>query len=453
MDPPIAGSDADSAILLQEWRFGTHVIDAGYDPDSVEIRTELTTTAQALFSRAVMGEGPIEYRGELTVGTTGWTRYRGWVVRVTVGDDGVHVLAQNGLQLEEHKLGGLAHANMTPVEVIWALGRTAGIDEAHFRIEGGLVLDRTPEKFEVTMPVSGVATDGDLELGPVTITSDKEAIERKVAFVGSADLRRDFLAPGAWAVTTVDAGLTLEAEERGAAVIRGVLDRVALEAQYSLAYSPDGAVLPFDRDALFADPTAEPVVLAIGGRTGRRWFRVQREPRHTPPLADRRVRLQAPSVGSDARFDEALRAWRRAVRATDAMDAVGALWEAIEFYASETGVSKLFSRTKLAEVEAALTALDLTEAQRQRLSERVKTANEAPLLIRLRRTLERDGVPFSDAEIEVLRRLRDRRNDVVHGRGRGEPIADDLDMAKGFVNRMIAFRAKHRGPQARPKTG
>ena len=42
---------------------------------------------------------------------------------------------------------------------------------------------------------------------------------------------------------------------------------------------------------------------------------------YAPPLSDRRVRLRTPSPGSDRRFDEGLRAWRRAVRATDPIDA------------------------------------------------------------------------------------------------------------------------------------
>ena len=70
--------------------------------------------------------------------------------------------------------------------------------------------------------------------------------------------------------------------------------------------------------------------------------------------------------------------------------------------------------------------------------------------VRLVAALKADGVPYSAKEIERLWRLRDYRNDALHGRRRGEPDADDLDLAKGLVNRMLAFRAWRTGGRPAP---
>jgi len=209
-----------------------------------------------------------------------------------------------------------------------------------------------------------------------------------------------------------------------------------------LAFAPNGDIPAFDRAALFADPTVEPLALVLASRTGRRWLRTQSDVPYAPPISNRRVRLRTPSPGSDPRFDEGLRAWRRAVRATDPIDAVGALWEAIEFYAAKAPKPPaIFSKQDRGRIRDALINLGLTGPQVERIPVMLEAANQPPLLLRLRQALQRDGVPFSDEEIEVLSRLREHRNDFVHGRTREDPAPNDLDLAKALVNRMLAFRA------------
>ncbi len=149
--------------------------------------------------------------------------------------------------------------------------------------------------------------------------------------------------------------------------------------------------------------------------------------------------LDTPSVGRSVRFDEALRAWRRAVRATDAIETVVAVWEAVEFYVSGTTVPGMFSDVELKAAVAALTGLGLSDSQRDRLRDVIGSANSAPLFVRLRAALDGDDVPYSEEELSTLKRLRAFRNDIVHGRAKSDPARNDLEMAKAFVNRMLAF--------------
>lgn len=102
---------------------------------------------------------------------------------------------------------------------------------------------------------------------------------------------------------------------------------------------------------------------------------------------------------------------------------------------------RLLSRRECKEVAHAIDAAALEPMKRQRLTDVLARANEPPLRVRLLAALDADRVPYSNAEMDRLWRLRELSNDALHGRSRGEPEVDDLDLAKGFVNRMLAFRA------------
>ena len=66
--------------------------------------------------------------------------------------------------------------------------------------------------------------------------------------------------------------------------------------------------------------------------------------------------------------------------------------------------------------------------------------NDPPLMVRLRSVLEAEGTPVTDAEIALLRRLRDSRNDAVHGRSTALPDQEDVRYATSVVSRMLIFR-------------
>jgi hypothetical protein len=121
---------------------------------------------------------------------------------------------------------------------------------------------------------------------------------------------------------------------------------------------------------------------------------------------------------------------------------VQALWEAIEFYVAGARVPPLFTRKQLSELRSAIGAIpvDLNDEQRQRVLHKIGELNDPPLMMRLRRVLEAEGTPVTDAEIALLRRLRDLRNDAVHGRSTDLPDSEDVRYATSVVSRMLVFR-------------
>ena len=61
-------------------------------------------------------------------------------------------------------------------------------------------------------------------------------------------------------------------------------------------------------------------------------------------------------------------------------------------------------------------------------------------MVRLREALRQDNVTYTEEEISLLRKLRNLRNDFVHGRSRELPAEGELRYAKAIVNRMLVYR-------------
>lgn len=404
-----------------------HEIVVGLDEEAHGMVGEVQVAAVPLAGK------PADYRAgaELNAGTDNLTQ--GWVTKANPEGDVVAIEVRNNVVFDETLIGHLSIAGIDHNEIAWSMSRWMGMAP----MVPGLRPFR--ETIAVAMPVTGLEVAGEVDLAPVRVTSDRRLIEIMAERLNPTPEKEAFLAAGAWALARVDALLLAVAEEAAVPLIEAAIDRLTLEMQYSLATDPDGAALPFSRQAILTDPTAARTVLAHGHRSGRTWMRSLDNPPARALAAGRRLVLAA--IPDDPVWTDALRAWRRAIREPDRLAAVGALFEAIEFYVSRTTVPDLLPKVEMAKIRRAVKALSLTAEQHRRLDDVLARANEPPLRIRLVAALAADRVPYSAEEIERLWRLREHRNDALHGRRRGAPDVDDLDLAKGFVNRMLVIRA------------
>ena len=101
----------------------------------------------------------------------------------------------------------------------------------------------------------------------------------------------------------------------------------------------------------------------------------------------------------------AISAWRRAAEASDPVEAVVTLWEAIEFYASGAKIKKVFTRSELRTICGNATE-GLSGVKKDRVeSVLLGMLNQGSLMARLQETLEEDGVPYIGEELDVLRRI------------------------------------------------
>jgi hypothetical protein len=137
---------------------------------------------------------------------------------------------------------------------------------------------------------------------------------------------------------------------------------------------------------------------------------------------------------------QALAALRSAIGQTDQLARVQSLWQAIEAYAGETRMEKMFSKRERKYLAESIPD-EFSDAQHARLTDVYRGLNNRPLMARLRWRLEEERVPVSVGEMELLDYLRRVRNAVTHGREPERmPGRDEIEHAISVVSRMLVFR-------------
>jgi hypothetical protein len=424
------GADAEVSTVVV---LGTHripvlalqVVETMNQPD----------TANATVAAAPLANRPADYRPIGRIQIPGHVLFGGWVIRARPETDAVVLELSNGPALNEYRFDQLALAGIHHAEVVWSIAQMAGFTPENLQISG---LMPVSEAIVTVLPLTGITLGVDIDAGPVRLTTDRGFVELAAQSLSASPAKARLIEAGAWAVVNQRESLLLPAEIASVRLIEAAIDRIALEAQYSLACDPDGHPLPFTRDALLSDPTAIRLALVHGDVTGRTWLRTLDNAPVVLPLGERRISV--PPVGAASDLGAAIQAWRRVIRTRDAVAATGALFESLEFYVGGLATEPIVTRAKCREIRRALREVELTDQQQQRLNDVLGWINRPPLKARLLAALKRDGVPYSDAEIEALWRLRKVRNEALHAAAVAEPVADDLEVGRAFVNRVLVFR-------------
>jgi len=216
------------------------------------------------------------------------------------------------------------------------------------------------------------------------------------------------------------------------------------QLRYGLTHLPDGSILQFDRRESLAQIFRKDAVSVRGLTTLRQWLRSPRSAKMARfvdlSTTSRRLDKSLPPLTLQDQL--ALLALSRATREPDPLAQVQALWEAVEFYVSGVEVGRMFSKAECRKIrKAVMDALpSATAEQHERLDHAIGQLNNAPLLIKLKAALDREGVPIADSELDLLWKLRQLRNDVVHGRNSTLPEPEDVEYAVSIIARMLLYR-------------
>jgi hypothetical protein len=436
-DPGTAG--AADGLPQRSVKFGP--VDVGDVLVTAETVSAVNATSAGTF-RFDFSRSPdvADYFGELCFTAiyngVSYPVFTGSVTEATPVTDGVNVKAVAVVQLHENTVTDMAVRGVTAPEMIYVLARGSGIREERLKITG---LESLPtETFEVIAPVEGVHTDHVTEFAGIQfLPGDHDPI----GTLSVADaLRTAFQAP-AYARASVTATMMLAAEEQGLAAIDLALAWLTAQLCCGAVELPRGNLVPFKRDESLAGPRRRGLASVRASTSGRHWLR-------RPEMAAQEriahvgdgMRPLNPVLPDLTLQDKlALLALGRAAREPDLLARVHDLWEAIEFYCSGTSVSPLFTAQQLEVITRSLPELD--EAQHQRAVEVIGQLNSPPLVTRLKQAIQDDGVPVTDGEIDLLRRLRKLRNDVVHGRKSLLPLPEDVEYATSLVARLLIYRS------------
>lgn len=386
---------------------------------------------------------PVEGDAENSVPT-----FTGHAVSAETRDGALWVEAEGALEMVESAVGLLRVVGVPPQETIDLLARQAGFPSSRLAIEG---MDDLPlEVFVVEMPVIGVSVDRTVtgpEVELLPINTEVPATEADPFTEVMDDIRMRWGQPTSRARTYVTSTRMYEAEQEGIRRIEHALDALLGTAVYGLSRDPWQRDIRFSRASQRARPTALPVVFTQGAATGRRWLHSLAD----DPIGSRldigaqfeswAEILSRPPSGQVSR---ALRALRHAAdEGRDAFERCHALSNVLEFYAASSKPPRAVSKRVMRNVSRAIRHIEMTDAERDRLTNVcLGTANNAPLMARVRHQANTDGTPISSAEWALIEQLRSTRNDSVHGRGRQEhiPDADDLRWGVSLASRLVLYR-------------
>ena len=365
-------------------------------------------------------------------------------------DGGLDLELRTGSQpLREQRIGGLIFgANMSPQERIYSLLHVSGIKPEAMSLQG-LALP-VPNPFEISTTVSGLRVSSPFAVGETTFVCDgpiskvvDDLLGTPAADTTMLDGRRlvdTYRSASCWAWTTVQTSSLDVAEELGLLNLRHALSLVKLHARFSFSCAPGEAEREYRREAaVLSRPALGNVVHVRALRSSHRWLRCIDGFTEDHPLDVDALDLRELSVPNKTNVDlwQAIQDWERASESNDFLSRSSAIWRGLEHYVTATG-TKLFTRAQIGRLRRDPPKW-LTSDQRERYASTLAMLNNAPLMPRLQRDLERDHVPVSQ-EMAALQRSRSLRNRIEHGGIPTDADADDLRAATTLLGRLLVYR-------------
>lgn len=398
----------------------------------------------ACFARGLL----IDYLAPVTAafGSPTRPRFLGDVLSAVPAGDAIELDLSSMPELRESMIGALATWNVPDYEVMHVLTRSAGLTEAQISIEG---LDELPvEVFEIAAPVNGLSIETPTTVGTVRLVPFATVAGALTTLTEDAEMIGPFERAGCVALSTASASRMLDAEAIGLSELDHALSWLAVGFRYGLSHWPDGEPRQFDRGAFRALPERADRVWLRGVMSGRQMLRNPSDLPMRPELDLSLLHLDVePPSGLSVQDRQAIEALRRAAGANDPIQAVTALWDAIEFYVAGTVGHKAFSDPELKALRKVVPK-SLAPPLRARAIESINRLNQLPLLSRLRAAIDEDAVPTDDDEWAMLQRLRRSRNALVHGAG-AESVSPPREILRAiaFVARLLVYRAHRVGGQ------
>jgi hypothetical protein len=364
--------------------------------------------------------------------------FAGFVVKATAEKGALEITCSARPEFAERRVSPMATADMPAIEMLYTLARGGGLSDEQIRIQGARQLPS--EVFEVVCPVEGIEVEQSIRLGPVTIASN-DFVELS-SVPGPDGLASEFVNAQAYAVTYVESTLALVAEEKAIHDFDFVLSWLTVRSRYSVPPLPDGSTGSWDRKSLFVAPRRGRLIYVRGLRSHRRWLRVPEQEPHLTILqpSSRHAGITQPPIPRDLprNIVQSILACARAAREDDNISRITALWESIEFYVGKTSVPDLFSKADKRAIRRSIVQFS-DPLKRTRIENLLADINNPPLFVRFRRRVALDGAPVSQADVDLLAKLRKVRNDVVHGRSPSEPERYEVDQGVAILSRILVF--------------
>jgi len=400
-----------------------------------QLRLKLSTTPDSADYLApvviAMREGGLEH--EL---------FQGSVLTAVLEGEYAVLKCAGGQLLVESLMGRFAAAFMTAPEIAHMAARAAGLDEDRIVIPA--LEDLPLQTFEVLTGLEGIEIDTPIQLGSVRLlpAGTAEPLAAHIDTGEETDLVEEFLGARAYALSLVTETVAYRAESDALAEIDWALAWLSVHLRYGLVRLPDGRAQPFSRVAARAQPRRGPLVGGRALQTGGRWIHAASSQAALTVAGQDALQSSAIPNSPSSSLRQAVLAARRAADDLDPIQRIGALWEAIEFLVRGIGAPTPLARAQRKALRLKLIDV-LPPEHHERVDRLIALINEAPLMDKLRLLIERDSIPFSAGDFELLKSLREVRNEALHG---GDPTAgpkpEELEHAVALLSRIIFHTAE-----------
>ena len=437
--------DTALPVGLPMVRVGGDSLTASMSSITLSLRDDKVPVADVTLKHPVP---PFDYFAEMTVvdgeGDAARPRFTGTIISAVPIDGGLRVQASGMTEFMEFAVAPWVTRNVDPLDLIYLLARTSGISDERIQID----FQNRPalETFEIVVPVRGCRVER-----AVALTDGVRLIPSHLMRFGTfgdektlGQLRQPFDAADTLAVTQVSHVRRLfQAEELGLAAIQDALAWLVVRLRVGASQLADGELRGFVRSDARAEIKLADVVCATGLMTGRRWIRDRNVPL-APATFEARDLDSLPGRGlrPETRLRQAVSALARASdEARGTLERLNAFWEALEFFAAEVALPSVFTRAEARALRKRAN-LNLSNEQVKRLDFAISQLNATPLMARVWERASRNGTRVSDGDREVIARLRELRNDIVHGRASVSPLRTDFEHGVSIVARLLVSSAQ-----------
>ena len=351
-------------------------------------------------------------------------------------------------------------ANVPTPEIISYVLTASGVPQGRQSIDG--FQPGGPKTLYVCIfPVEGLLVAGSLAVGPVTFYGQDATTERDVELAETADRLP-------WAVLTFDARARtavlatdfVRAEADARQKVQKALEWISFRLRHSEAVPVDISgddSITWDRARALRVPTLTDQFYAyryttastVSGSWSSDRSRPDADPlssatsstdfgRFFPSVVNETLR-NGSEPSDAASVSEALHWLHRSDRAPRDIDKLLDLWTSLEFLVASLPIRRMFTKSERSRIRNALAPQWEDDARWPVLRDKLNQLNAVPVRVVLEEFCSDQQVPMSAADHEIIRRTRQIRNDVVHGRRRSPPSKDDNRRLR-FVITKVLFR-------------
>ena len=126
-----------------------------------------------------------------------------------------------------------------------------------------------------------------------------------------------------------------------------------------------------------------------------------------------------------------------AINSNKSMDKLLYLWTALEFILSESKLEKKFNGRDREEIMGKIKELNLNNEQLEIIKAKIEQLNNPPLMVTIQNELDKNKIKLERDELEVLKKMRKLRNDVIHGKAIDEIGDEDIGKFISIVERLL----------------